>query len=273
MAWIHANESESAAESAERVNERTLYIVALVVFVCAAAGTVYFNQSMSGGMPMAGNWTMGMMWMPMGGELRSAGIFTAMWLAMMIAMMLPSSMPILLLYRRAAAFRGEKHLGQATFAAGSGYFLVWTLFGVVAYGIGISVARGAMHSETISRALPLAGGIALCVAGIYQLTPWKSVCLKHCRDPLAFVAAHVQGGRFGALRLGMHHGAFCVACCWALMLIQLVLGIMSLSVMAAVAVVIALEKLVPRGEWIARAAGLAAIAGGLVVASMVLRSL
>jgi len=270
---IQANESTSTAERTARVNERAMYAAALLVFACAAGATLYFNQSMSGGMPMPGNWTMGMMWMPMGGAFRSAGVFTIMWAAMMIAMMLPSTMPILLLYRRAATFRGEKHVGQATFAVGSGYFLIWTLFGIVVYLIGIAVARGAMQSAALSRALPLTGGFALCVAGIYQLTPWKSACLKHCRDPLGFVAAHLRGGGFGALRLGFHHGAFCVACCWALMLIQLVLGVMSLAVMAAVAVVIALEKLIPRGEWIAKATGVATIAAGMMIAGLSLRAM
>jgi predicted metal-binding membrane protein len=129
-----------------------------------------------------------------------------------------------------------------------------------------------MHSDSFSRVLPLAGGLALCIAGIYQLTPWKSACLQHCRDPLTLIAGHLHGRRFGALCLGIHHGAFCAACCWGLMLIQLVLGVMNLSVMVAVAVVIALEKLLPRGEWLARAVGLSAIAAGLVIAALSLRA-
>ena len=261
------------AKSMAGASSRAPYIVALFIFVCAAGGTLYFNKSMSGGMPMRGNWTMSMMWMPMGGQFKSAATFTAMWLAMMVAMMLPSTMPIVLLYRRAAAFRGQSHLGQAIFALGGAYFLVWTLFGIAVYFVGVSIARAAMRSDAFSRLLPLAGGIALCTAGIYQLTPWKSACLKHCRDPLALVAHHLDGGRFGALRLGIHHGAFCVACCWALMLIQLVLGVMSLGVMVAVAIVIALEKLVPRGEWVARAAGVATIAAGVVTSILSFRSL
>ncbi|GAC1434236.1 MAG: hypothetical protein NVSMB58_20070 [Terriglobales bacterium] len=182
-------------------------------------------------------------------------------------MMLPSTLPMLLLYRRAVAFRGEDRLGRVMFALGSGYFFVWTVFGVVAYLIGVVVTRGAMHSDTFSRVLPLAGGLALCIAGIYQLTPWKSACLKHCRDPLTLVAHHLHGGRFGEMRLGIHHGAFCAACCWALMLIQLVLGVMNLGVMIAIALVIALEKLSVKGEWIAKATGLLAIVAGIAIAT------
>ena len=253
--------------------QRAPHIVALLLFICAGSATLYFNHSMSGGMLMPGNWTMSMMWMPMGGEVATAGIFTLMWLAMMVAMMLPSTMPMLLLYRRAAAFRGAEHLGQAMFVLGGGYFLVWTIFGVVAYLAGVIITRGAMHSDAFSRVLPFAGGLGLCIAGIYQLTPWKSACLRHCRDPLSLVADHLHRGRFGALRCGIHHGAFCAACCWALMLIQLVLGVMNLTAMVAVAIVIALEKMLARGEWLARAAGVAAIAAGVIIAVLSLRAL
>ena len=258
--------------------ERASYAIAFLIFVGAAAATLYFNYSMShgsmaGGMPMPGHWTMSMMWMPMGSAFESAAIFTLMWLAMMIAMMLPSAMPMLLLYRRAAAFRGERYLGRAVFALGSGYFFVWTLFGVAAYLIGTFISRGAMRWDAFSRALPLAGGVALCIAGVYQLTPWKSSCLEHCRDPLGYVAHHLHDGLRGALRLGIHHGAFCAACCWALMLIQLVLGVMNLGVMVVVAVVIALEKMLARGEWIAKATGWAAIVGGVAMAVLSLRGM
>ena len=250
-----------------RTNSHVLYAVVVLIFASAAGATLYFNHSMSGGMPMPGNWNMSMMWMSMGGGARAAAMFITMWLAMMVAMMLPSSMPMLLLYRRVAAYRGEEHLGQATFALGSGYFLVWMLFGVAAYLIGVIITRGAMHSAPFSRALPFTGGLALCAAGIYQLSAWKSACLSHCRDPLTLLSNHLMQGRIGALRVGVHHGTFCAACCWALMLIQLVLGVMNLTVMVGVAVVIAVEKLLPRGDWFAKAVGVAAILAGIVMAA------
>lgn len=264
---------DQPAAPAGGVSTRIPYLIAILVFVGSAGATLYFNASMSGAMPMPGNWTMSMMWMPMGSLPVSAIIFTLMWLAMMVAMMLPSTMPMLLLYRRAAEFRGEVHPGRATFSVASGYFLVWTLFGVAAYAIGVVITRQAMHSAGFSRALPCAGGLALSIAGIYQITPWKSACLKHCRDPLALVAAHLSQGRFGALRMGIHHGAVCAACCWALMLIQLVLGVMNLTVMVVVALVIALEKLLPVGVWLARVVGVAAIVAGLVTAVLSIRAL
>lgn len=255
------------------MNTKTLYVIAVLVFAVAASATLYFNHSMSGGMPMPGHWTMGMMWMPMGSAILASAMFTVMWLAMMVAMMLPSTMPLLLLHRQAAAFRGEAHVGRSILALATGYFFVWTLFGIVAYLFGVTITRGAMHSDIFSRAVPVAGGLALSVAGIYQLTPWKSACLKHCRDPLTLVAHHLPYGRLGAFRLGLHHGALCAACCWGLMLIQLVLGAMNLAVMVAVAIVIALEKLLSKGERLAKATGVVAIAAGVIIAATSVRSM
>ena len=136
---------------------------------------------MSGGMRMPGNWTMSMMWMVMPGQTRmmSALVFVGMWLAMMVAMMLPSALPVLLLYRRAAAFCGELRLDVLILALATGYFLVWTLFGVVAYAARVTISRAVMSWLTLSKIVPLAVGLALVFAGIYQLTPWKSECLKH----------------------------------------------------------------------------------------------
>ena len=250
------------------LGERTVYLTALVAFAVAAGMTLYLSRSMSGGMLMPGKWTMSMMWMVMPDQswLGAALSFVGMWLAMMVAMMLPSSLPMLLLYRRAAAFRGESHLGSITLVLGAGYFLVWLLFGVVAYAAGVAMAHAAMSSVVVSRAIPLAASGALILAGIFQLTPWKSACLRHCRDPLSVVAHHLYGGWRGALVLGIRHGAFCTACCWALMLIQLVLGVMNLAVMVVVGVVIALEKLVPSGELVARVVGSVVILCGLALA-------
>jgi len=248
--------------------ERNVYLSAIAVFAVAAGVTLYITRSMSGGMPMPGNWIMSMMWTVMPGQnWPSAALsFVGMWLAMMVAMMLPSCLPMLLLYRRAAAFRGELHLGSITLVLGAGYFLVWLLFGVVAFAAGAAVAHAAMTWVAVSRTIPFAAAGALVLAGIFQLSPWKSACLRHCRDPLTVVAHHLHGGWRGALSLGLHHGAVCSACCWALMLIQLVLGVMNLAVMVIVGVVIALEKLVPRGELVAQITGSAAILCGIILA-------
>src|SRR5207248_7503736 len=111
-------------------------------------------------------------------------------------------------------FGGEHAAGAKMFLAGAGYFAVWGLFGADAYLAGTAITRAAMISARISHLVPLATGAALMVAAVYQLTPVKSTCLRHCRDPLTLVAGHLPSGWRGALRLGLHHGAFCAACCW-----------------------------------------------------------
>lgn len=242
------------------------------LFAASAVATAWSVWSMSGGMSMPGDWTMSMMWMRMPGQswLSAGAVFAIMWLLMMIAMMLPSALPTLLVYRKTLRFRAEPHLALATWCLTAGYFGVWLLFGVISYMAGVGIARAAMGSETLSRAIPPACGGALIVAGAYQLTPWKSACLRHCRDPLHLIARHLGRGWRGGLGLGVHHGAFCAGCCWGLMLIQLALGIMNLSAMVAVAAVISAEKLLPQGGRIARAAGVFAIGAGAAMAARAL---
>jgi predicted metal-binding membrane protein len=249
--------------------EHAVYLSAGGVFAVCALLTLHFARTMADGMAMPGGWTMSMMWMRMPGQswLAAAAVFVVMWVAMMVAMMLPSSLPMMLLYRRVIAFRGDRGLAAATWSLGAGYFAVWLAFGIAAYGAGVAVAAVAMRFESVSRAVPIASAAVLLTAGCYQLTRWKSACLRHCRDPLHLVARHLDRGDWrGALGLGLHHGAFCAGCCWGLMLVQLVLGVMNVAAMVLVAVVIAAEKLLGRGEWIARAAGVAAILAGVGMA-------
>jgi predicted metal-binding membrane protein len=253
-----------------RATERALYATAFLVFLATAGVTLWFVWTMRGGMRMPGGWTMSMMWMRMPGQgwLAAGAVFAAMWLAMMVAMMLPSTFPLLAIYRRAAIFRGDAHAGRNTWLLAAGYFFVWLLFGVVAYALGVTLARATMHSLALSHAIPFLAGGALVVAGVYQLTPWKSACLSHCRDPLLLVANHLHGGGSGALRLGLHHGLFCAGCCWALMLMQLTVGVMSVPMMAAVAVVIAVEKLWVRGPLVAKVSGVASIVAGVALVAV-----
>jgi predicted metal-binding membrane protein len=250
-----------------RLNLRSIHAGAVLVFAIAVGLTLTSARMSGGAMPMPGGWTMAMAWVRMPGQtwLAAGAMFAGMWLAMMVAMMLPSSLPMLLLYRRVVAFRGERYITLLTALMASAYFIVWTLFGVIAYGIGISIADGAMRSATFSALVPAGAGAALVVSGIYQLTPWKSACLKHCRDPLELVASHLHPGWRGAVALGVHHGLFCTGCCWALMVMQLVMGVMNLGAMAAIATVIAFEKLIATGPMVARVVGVAAIAAGVVM--------
>ena len=234
------------------------------VFLASAAITLNATRMMSGGMRMPGGWEMSMMWMAMPGQstAAAAGTFLLMWLAMMIAMMLPSSWPMLELYQKVAISTGVKRPALATTMAGAGYFAVWLAFGAVVFGAGFAASAAAMKSVTFSRAMPLLAGSGLIFAGAYQLSPWKQACLSHCRSPLMFLGHVFRPGLAGALRVGVAHGLYCTGCCWALMLMQTILGVMSLSVMILVAAVIGAEKLWTRGPLLARVAGAASIGLG-----------
>src|ERR1700676_4779927 len=241
--------------------------IASGVFLLAAAYTFYAARGMSGGMVMPGGWTMPMMWMAMPGQslAGSAIAFLVMWQAMMIAMMLPSSWPTLELYSRVARNTEQRHPIFNTVLAGAGYFTVWGMFGAIAFAAGYEISRAAMASARLSHWIPAAAGVSLVLAGIWQLTPLKQSCLNHCREPLLFLGHVYKPGVWGGFRVGLHHGAFCAACCWALMLMQMVLGVMNLAVMVGVATIIATEKLWKRGPLLARAVGAVSIAAGFVL--------
>ncbi|MCU1343309.1 MAG: hypothetical protein JWN92_2732 [Candidatus Acidoferrum typicum] len=247
--------------------ERWARAVASGIFLVAAAYTLYAARGMSGGMLMPGGWTMPMMWMAMPGQsLMGAGFaFLLMWQAMMIAMMLPSSWPTLELYGRVARHTGHRYPMLNTVVAGVGYFTVWGAFGAIAFAAGFEISRAAMLSPQLSRWIPAAAGVSLVLAGVWQLTPLKQSCLNHCRDPLMFLGHAYKPGLWGGFRVGLHHGAFCAACCWALMLMQMVLGVMNLAVMAAVAAIIATEKLWKRGPLLARLVGISSVIVGIIL--------
>jgi predicted metal-binding membrane protein len=189
-----------------------------------------------------------------------------MWAVMMAAMMVPSVAPVVLLYAATQRRRttGAGYLAVALFAAG--YLAVWTGFSLVA-----TVAQGVVHMAALAAddmgpvSRPLAAAI-LIVAGVYQFTPLKNVCLAHCRSPLAFFMTHWRAGSWGAFTMGLRHGAYCVGCCWPLMLLLFVVGVMNLLWIAALAAFVLVEKLVPRGDWVGRAGGLVFLAWGVALA-------
>jgi predicted metal-binding membrane protein len=186
----------------------------------------------------------------MGDEMpMSAGLWLAAWTAMMAAMMLPSTAPIVLLY-------GLRSSTLHSTLLMAGYVLVWAVVGLAAYGISMRIMD------------PGDGAVAavLLVAGVYQLTPVKSACLKRCRTPLDFLVAHWRNGRLGAFRLGAEHGAYCVGCCWALMAVLVVAGAMGLVWVIAIALAVAAEKLLPAGPWLGRIGGIGLLVAGIVVA-------
>lgn len=196
-----------------------------------------------------------------------------MWWIMMIAMMVPSAAPTILLYARVNRHEQRKHdhapgmVPTSIFAAG--YLAAWLGFSVLATAGQFLLERAGLLSGMMMWSMNAWLSAAfLAAAGIYQLTPLKQACLTHCRRPAEFLAGHWRPGRRGAFLMGCRHGAYCVACCWALMALLFVGGIMNLLWIAGLAVLVLIEKVVPRGETVARVAGAACLgAAGWIVAS------
>jgi predicted metal-binding membrane protein len=187
-----------------------------------------------------------------------------MWAVMMVAMMLPSAAPMILTYARLSAGAGGAFVTRAWIFA-AGYFAIWTLF-----SLGATAAQAILNRVSILKTDDLttssvAGGIILAAAGVYQLTPLKNACLGHCQSPLAFFMTHWRDGSWGAFRMGLRHGAFCVGCCWLLMLVLFVVGVMNLAWVAALTAFVLIEKITPFPRAVARITGIALIGSGLFV--------
>ncbi len=189
----------------------------------------------------------------------------AMWATMMVAMMLPSAAPTILLYARAAK-HGSATARPPTESFLAGYLLAWTGFSLVASALQMALDRARLLlPETIALDDARLAGALLIAAGLYQLSPLKNACLSRCRNPAQFLAQHYRPGAAGALRMGLIHGAYCVGCCWLLMALLLVGGAMNLAWIAALTVLVAAEKLLPRGRWVALGAGVLSLSAGLLV--------
>ena len=195
---------------------------------------------------------------PMAGMGMSPGwwLIFAMWSAMMVAMMVPSAAPAILLYARVYRHSGQDSPHTTAFLLG--YLACWTGFSAAAAGVHLAIEGDALAD-------PLAVAVLLIAAGIYQLSPLKNACLARCRSPTEFLTRHFRPGACGALRLGLLHGAYCVGCCWPLMALLFVGGVMNLLWVAGLTLLVAAEKLLPGGQWIARLAGLAMIGWGVVL--------
>jgi len=193
-----------------------------------------------------------------------------MWAVMMVAMMLPSAAPQILLYARVTAHaeRQGHHLNARALVAAfaSGYLSLWILFSALAVALQFGLERtGLMSAMMSSRSAALSGGL-LIAAGLYQLTPLKAACLKHCRAPASFLSHHWRPGLGGAGRMGLLHGAYCVGCCAVLMGLLFVGGVMNLVWIAGLTLFVALEKLAPFGETAAKATAAILVAAGAALA-------
>lgn len=238
--------------------EQLLLIVLLTLAAAAWALVVWQSQVMGGAEHMGVGLTMGM----------AAPLFLLMWLAMMVAMMLPASAPMILAFARSQARRRATG-GPATptWLFVLPYLAVWTTFGAAGYGIAVVgdvlIGDSMAAADAMSRA---AGGL-LVAAGVYQLSALKRACLVHCRTPFMFMLRYWRDGRRGAIMMGLRHGLYCLGCCWLLFLVLLPLGVMNVAAMVVVAALVFAEKALPYGDTVGRVAAFILIGYGLFALS------
>jgi predicted metal-binding membrane protein len=189
-----------------------------------------------------------------------------MWAVMMVAMMVPAAAPMLLMFTTINRRRREQQqpfVPTAVFLGG--YLLVWAGFSAVATLAQWGLHEAALLSPMMVSTSPLLGGILLLAAGIFQWTPLKYACLSHCRSPLGFLMTDWRDGTRGALHMGLKHGAYCTGCCWTLMALLFVAGVMNLLWVATIAAFVLVEKVVPRGDLVGRVAGVILVIAGLTL--------
>lgn len=189
-----------------------------------------------------------------------------MWAGMMVAMMLPSATPMILTFTAVSETRRRQerpYVPATVFVAG--YVVIWTAFSALAAVAQWILHRQALLSPGMASTSAWLGGLLLLAAGVFQFTPFKRTCLIHCRAPLEFIMTRWRDGAHGAFRMGLEHGMFCTGCCWALMSLLFVAGVMNIVWIAALSLLVGLEKLLPRGIWVSSATGLILLAWGAMV--------
>lgn len=238
--------------------DRVLVFCALIVLAALAwAYTVHLGLQHGKmvstlAMPMAMHWT-----------ATDFVFMLLMWAVMMFAMMLPSVTPTVMIYGRVREKReaaGRPFAPTGTFV--TGYLLAWTGFSFVATIVNWWLHTDGAMTSMMGKVAPFAAGLLLIGAGVFQLTPVKDACLEHCRSPMSFLMLHWREGISGAMIMGLHHGAYCLGCCWMLMLLLFALGVMNLPWVALLTVVVLAEKTLPYGRAISRFMGLLLIGWG-----------
>ena len=270
LAVMQLRDLEIIYMTSERASRRTFFGISALLFAASAAVTIAWCASMSsmGDMPMPGGWTMSMAWMRMPGETwtSAAASFLLMWIVMMVAMMLPSLIPMLWRYRQALAGIDTTRLGLLTALVGVSYFFVWTAFGMVAFPLGVALAEIEMRQPALARAVPIAVCVVVLIAGALQFTAWTARQLACCREaPCSgrWSGSTLSADSGTAWRYGLRLGLHCSYCCAGLTAILLVIGVMDLRAMAVVTAAITAERLAPAGERVARAIGGVVIAAAL----------
>ena len=220
------------------------------------AGLGMQQMDMGGGqiMLMAPPWT-----------VQYATMIFLMWIIMMAAMMLPSAAPAILLVIALTKQRGGPHAMRASGEFALGYVAVWGAFSLIATGLQWRLNKAGLLSDNMASGSAGLAAFLLFAAGVYQLTPWKQACLRHCRSPMEFLTRYWRQGPLGPMRAGAGHGAFCLGCCWMLMGLLFVGGLMNLLWIAGLALLVLIEKLFPLGPRVAQLTGVALIGWGAFV--------
>jgi len=257
-----------SASPVAALSRRDRFIIyACLVAISALAWTYLVHLDRQMASSMEHDTMMAEMGMAMDMSWSAADVFFTftMWAVMMVGMMAGSAAPVLLLFAAAHSRRAERGGRLAVLMFGLGYITVWVGFSACA-----ALAQWVLHetaqlSPAMKASSPYLAAAILIVAGAYQLTPWKGACLTHCRSPLGFLMTNWHDGQLGAFRMGIGHGAYCLGCCWALMCVLFVVGVMSLVWVAALAAFVLLEKTGPAGRIVARAAGAAMVLAGVLL--------
>lgn len=234
-------------------SDRTVILASLIALAVAAWGLLIWQSvAMDNDMSL----TMGM----------GAPLFIALWIAMMVAIMYPTAAPMIMAFARIHNDRRERgNASVPTWVFAGAYMALWSATGLLAYGLAVGADYLANQSAWLSDNAPRLGGGLLIVAGLYQLTPLKDICLSKCRTPMSFLMNSWREGLSGAVRMGLEHGAYCLGCCWLLFLIIFPLGMMNIGVLALITILIFAEKVLPLGRQVAYAAGAGLVIYGAVV--------
>ena len=225
-------------------------ILLVALPIACWAWIVVMARDMYGPMTGASRWMMTSSW-----DSTHLFLLWGMWAVMMTGMMLPSAAPMIAIYGAAVRRRLGPQAGGLIYALAAGYLGVWALFSVLATAAQRALGEVLVITPMMEMASPITGGALLIVAGVYQLTPIKQACLRVCQSPLGFLMRRWRNGARGAFRMGMQHGLHCLGCCWALMLLLFVGGVMNLTVIAALTLFVALEKTALLGRHGARVSG------------------
>jgi predicted metal-binding membrane protein len=243
-------------EIALRREHRVTFSVLAAITIASWAWIAVMARDMYGSMLGASAWMMTAVW-----DGPRLILLWGMWAAMMTAMMLPTASPLILLYAASAHRTADPSSpARRIYALAAGYLLIWSLFSVVAVALQRVLSSALVLTPMMEPATPLAGGILLLVAAAYQLTGLKRACLRQCRSPLGFMVQRLRPGAAGAFRLGAQHGAYCLGCCWALMLILFAGGVMNLAVIVGLTAWVIVEKVGPFGRYSAVISGAALLA-------------